>query len=82
MQEKYRTEDNTCITQNVLLTQANGNLGGKQDFLPVPSDTDAAVGVVAARLWVCGSPLWGSSAHAIDTMATFRLPRCETPVSV
>lgn len=70
--------------QHVYYSECPVNTGkwGQQDFLPAPSDTDAAGGMVPATLWDCRSPLWGSSAHAIDTVDTFRLLRCETLISV
>lgn len=59
-----KTEDNTCITQNILLTQANGNLWEQQDFsLGLPLTLMLQWEGYQQDSGFVWSPLWGSSAH-------------------
>lgn len=72
-QKVWETEDHTCITQNIVLTQVQPVQGAR--LVPAHSDIDAAIGTgVSKSLASYGIPpfrLWGTSAHATDTVATF-----------
>lgn len=82
MKKVQKTEDNTCITQNILLTHTNGNLWGQQDLSLLLLTLMLQWEEYQQDSGFVWSPLWGSSAHPTDTVATFRLLRCETLISV